>query len=583
MKDSTLFSESNAATYCPEDDKIRLYVGRVPRDEYEALRAEGWTSTPKQSEAGQGEFAAVWTVEREETAISYAGIIGDEDTGPAERAADRAERFGGYLGKRLGEATGHADGYEGEDTAHGFQNAQRAERAASRHDRKAERAINCWDKAEYWHQRTAGVISHALHVAAPGVRMGRIKKLESELRKAEKVAKDYAVMFAKWKSVEAMEDAPSRAAAVRYLAGSSISWNNYTHPRPEECENPYTKEHGGSLYTLLTLDKGAIGTDEALKMWLDSHPAPEDRTECGEARYKRHIELRLAYERQMLEAQGGRLESKDIEPGGKIGGKLILKASKSNATGRVTSCALLGPKVGEGWHYRVYNIPGTEWAEYTVKTERLAPGAYTPPTPETLAELETVRATIKAARVEAVPKAPPTINPTKAEAEKLQAIWNTDKNKFDAEEKTVHEMTQAEYSANSKGSYCACEIVSLQPGGRIYRERYITRHAQLAPVAKVREHSGRVVVLTDKPQKAFPPEVLRDPLPAIKARVLARLPELVKIAARDWMTKPTKEEDQLFEDARLVGLAFSNSRSQFGLTAECQEAARAAGCYGVTA
>ena len=35
------------ATYSPEDDKLRLYVGRVPRDEYLALRAEGWTSTPK--------------------------------------------------------------------------------------------------------------------------------------------------------------------------------------------------------------------------------------------------------------------------------------------------------------------------------------------------------------------------------------------------------------------------------------------------------------------------------------------------------------------------------------------------------
>jgi len=38
-----------SATYSPEDNKLRLYVGRVPRDEYEKLRAEGWTSTPKQN------------------------------------------------------------------------------------------------------------------------------------------------------------------------------------------------------------------------------------------------------------------------------------------------------------------------------------------------------------------------------------------------------------------------------------------------------------------------------------------------------------------------------------------------------
>ena len=36
------------ATYCPEDNKLRLYVGRVPRDEYLELRAGKWKSTPKQ-------------------------------------------------------------------------------------------------------------------------------------------------------------------------------------------------------------------------------------------------------------------------------------------------------------------------------------------------------------------------------------------------------------------------------------------------------------------------------------------------------------------------------------------------------
>src|SRR5882724_10987338 len=86
------------ATYCPEDNKLRLYVGRVPRDEYLKLRADGWVALHKQREAGGGDFAAVWTPERRDTALSYAGIIEDEDMSPGERAADRAERFGGYLG-----------------------------------------------------------------------------------------------------------------------------------------------------------------------------------------------------------------------------------------------------------------------------------------------------------------------------------------------------------------------------------------------------------------------------------------------------------------------------------------------------
>lgn len=530
----------------------------MPRAEYDALRAEGWTTTPKQSEAGQGEFAATWTPEREDTATSYAGIVGDEDAGPGERAADRAERFRGYLGTHMEEATGQADRYEGTDPAHGFQNAERAERAAGRHDRLAARAINLWEKAEHWEQRTRGVISHALYVSAPGVRMGRIKKLEADLRNSEKDAAEYAAEFARWKKTEAIPDADKRAKLVYFLANTSHARFNYPHPRPEECDNQH-------IWSLLHLEKGAISADEALRLWFSKNADPADREDSTAARWHRHFVNRLAYERQMLEAQGGRLEQTDIEPGGQIGGKLILKVSKSNATGRVTSCACLGPKVGEGWHYKVYNIPGTEWAEYTVKTERLKPEAYTPPTAETLAELAEIKARIKTAREETTPKAPPTINPTKAEAEKLQAIWNTEANK---------EMTQAEYSAASKGTYCKAEIVGIQPGGQIFHP-YHTLTAQLDSVAKVRKYSRQVIILTDKPQKAFPSEVFNDPRPAIKRRVLSRLPELVKICGRGWRDEKWNAADrELFEEAQLVGLAYSNSMTQFGLTAEGFAAAK---------
>ena len=83
-----LTGNEGTASYCPDDNKIRLYVGRVPRDEYDKLRAEGWTATPKQN----CQFSAVWTPARRDTALAYAGFIEDEDMDPAERAADRAER-----------------------------------------------------------------------------------------------------------------------------------------------------------------------------------------------------------------------------------------------------------------------------------------------------------------------------------------------------------------------------------------------------------------------------------------------------------------------------------------------------------
>lgn len=58
------------ATYCPEDDKLRLYVGRVPRDEYDALRKAGFVSTPKQD----CDFAAPWTPNREDLARPRSAI-----------------------------------------------------------------------------------------------------------------------------------------------------------------------------------------------------------------------------------------------------------------------------------------------------------------------------------------------------------------------------------------------------------------------------------------------------------------------------------------------------------------------------
>src|SRR5690349_2492221 len=155
------------ATYCPEDNKLRLYVGRVPRDEYLKLRSEGWTALHKQREAGGGDFVATWTPDRRDTALDYAGIIEDEDMGPAERAADRAERFAGYREKRTDEAVTRADRFDAGPSVHGFQSQARAERAAMRHDRVAARACDAWSKAEYWQRRTAGVISHALHVCSP--------------------------------------------------------------------------------------------------------------------------------------------------------------------------------------------------------------------------------------------------------------------------------------------------------------------------------------------------------------------------------------------------------------------------------
>lgn len=513
----------NQATYSPEDNKLRLYVGRVPRDEYEKLRAEGWVSTPKQN----CNFVAPWTPQRRDTALEYAGIIEDEDMGPDERAADRAERFGDYRDKRTAEAVGHADRYDSGPSAHGYQSQARAERAAARFDRIGARAVDSWGKAEYWQRRTAGVISHALYVSSPGVRMGRIKTLEAELRKTRASITQAQRRYDAWVKVANEADPEKAHRFAVHLANTGYFGDKaYPHPTTGKAESlwrllePYDNEYP------------AITGAQAAALWLSDHTRPEDDND-----WTRHYELRLAYERQMLEAQGGRLANVEIQAGGKIGGKLIIKVNKSTATGRVTSVDLLGPKV-TGWTYRATNIPGTDYAVYSFETERMAPDAYKAPTVETLAELEAFRALRKAGQPEKAPC--PLINPTDADAKRLQDIWNgheleslkqqDKRSAYGGDSYTkayqpseVARMTQAEYSARSKGEYSPCETRPVYPGGAMGERYYGANEKQRAkygpPVCQVRRGNGgnyqadRVIILTDKPQKPLPAEVW-EPLPA---------------------------------------------------------------------
>lgn len=172
----------STVTYSPEDDKLRLYVGRVPRNEYDELRAAGFVSTPKQA----SDFVAVWTPRREDLAREYLADgedIGDESGTMADRAADRAERFAGYREKRAGEAHDHADRAEASPSVVGHQSRDRAERVARRIERTQSLAVSQWSKAEYWRARTAGVIGNALHRLDARTRRGRIDTIEAELRR----------------------------------------------------------------------------------------------------------------------------------------------------------------------------------------------------------------------------------------------------------------------------------------------------------------------------------------------------------------------------------------------------------------
>lgn len=477
--DSTNTPEfSGRATYCPEDNKLRLYIGRVPREEYLKLRDAGWKALHKQREAGGGDFVAHWTPERRDTALEYAGIIEDEDMGPEERAADRAERFGVYRDKRTDEAAGRADTYDAGPSVHGYQSQARAERAAARHDRIAARACDAWSKAEYWQRRTAGVIAHALHICSPSVRMGRIKELEADLRRHEK-------------------------------AGREDDWTT-------------------------------------------------------------HYRLRLAYENQMLEAQGGRAGVVEMEVGGTWLGGVIAKINKSSTTGRVVSVQVVVPAVS-GWHYRVSNVPGTAYALAQFETERAKPESYQVPTDASrakLAEFEQAKREPSEAYRAKVPPCP-LVNPTDEDAEKIQAIWNQSYSTYARETEgmpTVLRCTQAVYSANAKGSFARVETAELTGGAFRLRNSHSMRARDFPAVAKVRACGYRVVVLTDKPQKPMPAAVWHDPRPGVIAELETEFAALDAAVRLDWLPEGKDPARGLLERADMVGLVYISSMTQFGFS-----------------
>lgn len=522
MCDSINYADTYA-TYCPEDNKLRLYVGRVPREDYEALRKQGWKSTPKQD----CDFVATWSPGREDMAIDMVDCpdIQDEDQSPEERAADRAERFGGYRDKRLGEAVGHADNFDAGPAVHGYQSQAKADRAARRHDRQRVRAVSQWEKAEYWQRRTAGVISNALYKSSAKVRRGRVLKIEKQLRDTEKTRAEAVEAWKLWRMVTekagadvpivehedpmrlGVDDSTTEAGKFVYNLASNrtyAGWRYYQHPRQPEKVS--------SLYSLLTDSADPITPKEAAELWLGSDPDTEPCTDprCGNRRWFNHLTLRLEYENAMLAAEGGSMTDQALEPGGKIGGYLIHGVNKSPATGRPVSI-----KVYAEHPWKTGDDGGPLWCLQSVNIERLGAEGYTPPTAEGLAEVKETRAKLRKAKQKSNAGAPKLINPDEATAAGLQAIINAGIGEYSRKEPAeVAEITQKQYIANSKGTYAKLGVYCLLASGDLVSVDYCNIRG-VTPICKVRIWPGsfdrpqRVIVLTDKPRKPLPLDLIK--------------------------------------------------------------------------
>jgi protein-L-isoaspartate O-methyltransferase len=289
------------ATYSPEDNKIRLFsITRLDSDTYNRVIKAGFKWAPKQELF----VTPMWTPTREDLCIELAGEIGDEDTTLVERAEAKAERLENLSERRTQDADraqkavhAIADGIPfGQPILVGHHSERHARKDAEKIENGMRKAVECWKAAQYWQDRAKGAIRLAKYKERPDVRARRIKGLEADKRKEERSQAD-AQRFLK-----AYEDPLARTAKLRdgrdLLPALLQTWE------------------GGLSYENQTRVKNEeLPFEEALSMATSAKRA----TVANAQRWIDHLSNRIAYERAMLDEQGGTVTEKTgPEKGGAV-------------------------------------------------------------------------------------------------------------------------------------------------------------------------------------------------------------------------------------------------------------------------
>lgn len=287
-----------SATYSPDDNKLRLYAtARLGADEYERVKKAGFKWAPKQGLF----FAPMWTPQREDLCLELAGEIDDEDSTLIERAEDRADRFDSYSERRAQEAQQQHNAVDrlvehiplGQPILVGHHSERAARRDAERIQNGMRKAVRLWDTSTYWTERAQRAIQHAKYKELPAVRARRIKKLEAELRSKLRDKEESELRLRLW-GRESLSHELAMEIANRCSTSHTFTLAEY--PRDE----PVTQYEGPmSLWSAL---RDNVCTVQQARV-LATRSA--ERVLAWAMRWITHYEMRLTYERAMLEEQGG--------------------------------------------------------------------------------------------------------------------------------------------------------------------------------------------------------------------------------------------------------------------------------------
>jgi protein-L-isoaspartate O-methyltransferase len=326
------------ATYSPEDNKLRLYAfSRLDTETYESVKAAGFKWAPKQDLF----VAPMWTPSREDLCIELAGEIGDEDTTLVERAEVKADRLEDLSTRRA------QDGDRAQNAVHaiadsipfgqpilvGHHSERHARKDAEKIEKGMRRAVEMWKAAEYWQSRAKGAIRLAKYKERPDVRARRIKGLEASKRKEEKSQQEAEMWLKLWTACSQEQDKKLQAQVALRIAGMC----HLTLARKDGDKEGHS--HTPSAYDALTGSFPSLYTprtlDEVFTAALAAYPRSIEHTQ----RWIDHYTNRIAYERAMLDDQGGTVaEQTGPEKGGAVrcwtfrGWSYIQKVNKVSVT-----------------------------------------------------------------------------------------------------------------------------------------------------------------------------------------------------------------------------------------------------------
>lgn len=466
------------ATYSAEDNKLRLYASkRLPSALYHRLKDAGF----KYAKYQELFVAPRWTPDREDLCSELAGDIEAEQMTIAERAEAKAARLDGYARSRNADADAFAraaQGYsqrfaDGQPILMGHHSQRRAERDAERAESALKKEASAHAKASYWLYRADGVEHHANRHNAPSVRRGRIKTLLKELRDHQRELAHAERTLSLWEGA----DTDAKIDALTNVGGRAMrgDW---------DALRKGTKTH-------------AEVKANNLIAWETMARAPKRR------RCIAHVLGRLSYEQSQLEPTlifEGELTPVILQAFTRTHGAEKPKATLTELGFQVESPTALPAHIGRG---RTLDATDSEWRELMKDCGYSVPNA-------------------KPRRVTTSTKAAlPIINPTEAEAQKLQTLWNErmavtceEKTRYGAKTNDVTPATQKGYSANSKGSYSHCGTIEIDKHGVEVRERWQSRERVKdgTAVCRIRVYTGRadfykpssVMHITDKAEKPLP-------------------------------------------------------------------------------